>query len=65
MFGNKITFKNLKVVSDMAQGQLVQVKFFGEFKKESMFINLVSCDINGTVYLSRYLEDVWGYTTNK
>ena len=44
---------------------MIQVKFFGEFRKDTRFINVVSCDINGTVYLSRYSDNVLGYTCNK
>ena len=44
---------------------MIQVKFFGEFRKDTKFINVVSCDINGTVYLSRYNDNVLGYTCNK
>jgi len=60
-----ITTKHLKTVSDIHQGQVIQVKFYGEFKKEARYINVVSCDINGTVYLSRYFDNVLGYTCNK
>ena len=62
---NLITSKHLKTVSDIHQGQVIQVKFYGEFKKDARYINVVSCDINGTVYLSRYFDNVLGYTCNK
>lgn len=60
-----VTFRHLKTISDIHVGQLVQVKFFGEFKRETRYINVVSCDIAGTCYLSRFCDNVLGYTCNK
>jgi hypothetical protein len=60
-----ITFRTLKTVTDTHTGQLIQVKFYGDFKDGSRNINVVSCDIHGVVYLSRYFDNVIGYACNK
>ena len=60
-----VTFRQLKIVTDTHVGQIIQVKFYGDFRRESRSIRVVSCDINGIVYLSRYNENVLGYNCNK
>ena len=60
-----MSFKHLKTVSDIHEDHVVQVKLFGEFRKESKEINVVSCDVKGTVYLSKFTENVLGTVCNK
>ena len=62
---NVVSFRHLKTVSDTHMGQIIQVKFYGDFKQQARSVSVVSCDINGIVYLSRYTENVLGYTCNK
>lgn len=58
---NLITFRTLKTVTDTHIGQMIQVKFYGDFGSSSRNINVASCDIHGTVYLSKYFDNVIGY----
>lgn len=60
-----VSFKHLRTVADTHKGQVVQVKFYGEFKKENSAVQVVSCDINGTVYLSKYVPGVLGYSCQR
>lgn len=62
---NMISFRTLKTIQDTHNGQIIQVKFYGDFNNTTKYLNVVSCDINGTVYLCRYFDNVLGYTCNK
>ena len=62
---NMVSFRTLKSISDTHKGQIIQVKFYGDFTEGTKNLHVVSCDINGTVYLCRYFDNVLGYTCNK
>ena len=55
----------MKVLNDVSEGQMVQVKFYGEFKKDQKYIHIITCDLSGMVYLCKYSENVLGTTCNK
>lgn len=40
---------------------MIQVKFYGDFGSSSRHIQVATCDIHGTVYLSKYFDNVIGY----
>ena len=60
-----ISFRNIKTISDIHSMHVTQCKFYGEFKREVRQINVVSCDLEGTVYLSKFTEQILGYTCSK
>ena len=60
-----ITFRTLKTVSDVHQGQIVQVKFYGDFSQNAKNVQAVSCDVHGVVYLLRYFDNILTYNCNK
>ena len=62
---NMITFRILKTVTDTHHGQVIQVKFYGDFRHDAKQIHVASCDIHGVVYLSKYYDNVIGYACNK
>lgn len=58
---NLVTFRCLKIVADAHIGQMIQVKFYGDFRSDSKNVNVASCDIHGTVYLLKYFDNVIGH----
>jgi len=62
---NNVQSKHIKTISDIHEGHAVQVKFFGEFARDKRVIQVISCDITGCVYLSKFTENVIGYSCAK
>ena len=55
----------MKILTDVSEGQIVQVKFYGEFKKDQKYVQIITCDLTGIVYLVKFSENVLGTTCNK
>ena len=62
---NNIQSKHIKTISDIHASHVVQVKFYGEFAREKRIIQVISCDLTGCVYLSKFTENVIGYSCAK
>ena len=55
-----ITTKHMKTVSDIHSCSVISIKFFGEVGPTSKKISVVSCDLEGVVYLSHFRESMIG-----
>ena len=56
-----VTSKHLKSVTDIHEGPVVSIKFFGDLSFNQKKISIVSCDLEGIVYLSYFSEALIGY----
>lgn len=58
----QILAKHLKTMTDVHDSPVVSIKFFGELSYESQKkIQVVSCDLDGVVYLTYYRDGMLGY----
>jgi hypothetical protein len=53
--------KHLKTMSDLHLAPVIAVKFFGDLSYSQKKISIVSCDLDGVVYLTYYQAAMIGY----
>ena len=64
LIGN-VSVRHIRTITGIHEGQVVQAKFYGVFRKDTRVVQIVTSDIQGTVYLLKLTDDVLGYSCNK
>jgi hypothetical protein len=60
-----VTFKHHKTIGDIHHSSVISIKFFGEMGSEATTISIVSCDIDGIVYICHFNEGILSFNVNK
>jgi len=61
LLGN-ISFKHCKTIDDIHKTTVLQVKFVGDFRRD---LQVISCDLNGIVYLTGFEEGLFSFNARK